>query len=482
MKKDIKVIQETNLVKTVQKIFSELEERYAFFGLGVNAFNRLGPEYFMQNYHLISLRNPLENELIEKDIDIFSLEPKNSNRHLDAPRNSNTLINDSRTKKFLEGFSNKKLVFLVYKPFLAMQNLAKEKDWILCANPHTFGKKLFENKIVFRQILEKLDLPVPPGEIFNDPRVIVKNFKNLIKRYGSPLVIQHPARGGGRGTFFVKNKNDLRQILPCLEGKTLVLKYINGPSPSITGCATPWGIIYTYPQYQVLDQDICYNLSSKSGNGLWCGHDWTFSGFSKKTAENAYDAVSKVGEYMKSQGYRGIFGLDFIQDNATKNLYIGECNPRLLGSFPVLSMVQARNGEVPILALHILSFLKLTDEQNNIMRRIFPLLLESMKQKKIGSQLILHNKEACWAKNTKELRPGVYKIVDDKLFFVREGYALSHLKEREEFLLSDGMRHKMSPLSPNRRLVRFITLNNVLESYGTVSLWARRATQLAYDG
>jgi len=467
-------------IETIRKIFSELEEDYVFFGLGVNAFNRLGPEYFISNYQILSLRNPLENKLIDRDVNVFSLE-KESNSHIDAPRNSNTVIKSKVINKFLEQFENKKLVFLVYKPFLGMEEIAKKNGWILCSNPYKFGKQLFENKIIFRKILESLNLPVPPGEIIENPEIILKNFENFQKKYGLPLVIQHPARGGGRGTFFIKNKQEFEQILPLLENETLVLKYISGSSPSITGCVTPWGIAHTSPQLQILDQEACYNLKTKEGNGLWCGHDWSYSDFSKETLNSIYKSVQKVGKYLSEKNYRGIFGLDFIQDKATGKIYVGECNPRLLGSFPILTMVQALNNEIPILAFHILSFLKLRPAQDNVMRRIFVGSANSMLAKKCGAQLVLHNREARWAKTTKEILPGIYEIQKNKLVYVREGYSMNHIKENGEFLLSDGLRKSGAPLSPNRRIMRFITKERVLKDENNLNDWAKKASRLSYE-
>ncbi len=471
-----------DLLNIIKSIFQDLEDHYVFFGLGVNAFNRLGPENFIPHYKIISLRDPLENKLIEKDIEVFSLEKNLGAKHINAPRNSNTLIKNPRTQKYIQGFKGKQPVFFVYKPFVSMQKIAKENKWILCSNSYKFGKKLFENKIYFRNILEKLNLPVPPGEVIENPNILIKDFTKLEKKYGLPMVIQHPARGGGRGTFFINSKKEAKQILPNLEDKTLILKYIKGPSPSITGCVTPWGIVCTYPQYQILDQEACYNLEIKTGNGLWCGHDWTFSRdkFNEKALQKIYKATIKIGEYLESQGYRGIFGLDFIQDEITQEFYIGECNPRLLGSFPVLTMVQARNREISMAALHILSFLKLSPQQYNIMRRIFDDIAVLMKSPKIGAQLILHNKEGRWARNEKEIEPGIYKLCAKHPVFLRDGYLLSHLKNREEFLVGDGVPHKMSPFSPNRRIMRFITLNQVLKDYKTLTPWAKSATDAIY--
>ncbi|MFA6437437.1 MAG: ATP-grasp domain-containing protein [Candidatus Paceibacterota bacterium] len=476
----MKTATSNNNTEIIKKIFGELKEDYAFFGLGVNAFNRLGPEHFISNYQILSLRNPLENELIKRDINVFSLE-KESNSHIDAPRNSNTVIKSKAINRFLKQFKNKKLVFLVYKPFLGMEKIAKKNGWILCANPYKFGKQLFENKIIFRKILESLNLPVPPGEIVENPKIILKNFENFQKKYDLPIVIQHPARGGGRGTFFIKNKREFEQILPLLEGETLVLKYISGSSPSITGCVTPWGIAHTSPQLQILDQEECYNLKTKEGNGLWCGHDWSCSNFKKETLESIYISVKKVGQYLSEKKYKGIFGLDFIQDRITGKVYVGECNPRLLGSFPTLTMVQILNNEVPILAFHILSFLKLKPEQDNVMRHIFMDSVNSMLAKKCGAQLVLHNKEGQWAKTTKKILPGVYKIQKDKLIYIREGYSMNHIKKNGEFLLSDGLRKSGAPLSPNRRIMRFITKESVLKDENKLSDWAKKAGRLSYE-
>ncbi len=474
--------KDKELLSIIKSIFQNLEDRYVFFGLGVNAFNRLGPESFIPHYRIISLRDPLENKFIEEDVEIFSLEKNLKSKHINAPRNSNTLMKDLKTQKYIQRFKHKQPVFFVYKPFVSMQKIVRENKWILCANSYKFGKKLFENKIYFRNILQKLNLPVPPGEVIKSPGILVKDFAKLEKKYGLPMVIQHPTRGGGRGTFFINSKKEAKQILPNLEDNTLVLKYIKGPSPSITGCVTPWGIAYTYPQYQVLDQEACYNLKIKTGNGLWCGHDWTFSRdkFDEKTLQKIYNATIDIGEYLKSQGYKGIFGLDFIQDKSTQEFYIGECNPRLLGSFPVLTMIQTKNEEIPIAALHFLSFLKLNPQQHNIMRHIFGDIVAQMKSPKIGAQLILHNKEGRWVKNEKEIKPGIYTLRNNHLIFLREGYLLSHLKSREEFFVSDGVPHKMSPFSPNRRIMRFVTLNQVLKNYKTLTPWAKSATNAIY--
>lgn len=472
------------MLNIIKSIFSELGEEYSFFGLGTNAFNRLGPESFINNYHILCLRNSLENKIIKKDIDLFSLEEQLDTKDL-RPRNSNTIIKDSLAQSYIKSHSlpNKKPVLIVYKPFLSMQRIAQKNNWFLCANPYKFGKKLFENKIIFRQILEKLNLPVPPGEIINKIQDLLKNFDYFAEKYGLPLVIQHPTRGGGRGTFFVYSKKSLKKIIPYVKEKFLVLKFIKGPSPSITGSVTPWGIALTRPQYQILSMPSCFNLEKKIGNGLWCGHDWSFSAnhLSPTVLQNIYQASQRIGEYLRAKGYRGIFGLDFIKAEKDEEIYISECNPRFLGSMPVLTMTQLSNGEVPILAIHILSFLPLNKKHNDIMRHIFSNINDSIKKPKKGAQLVIHNQEGRWASNQKEIKPGVYHLKNDRLNFIREGYALKDIKNREEFLLADGLPYKGTVFKTNQRIMRLITANQVLKDYLHLNPWAQKIAQVSYQ-
>ncbi len=477
-------IFKTDPLSALKNLFREIGEDYTFFGIGIHAFNRLGPQGFISRYQILCLEKSLEDSLIKKDVAVFCLKDYAKNYCSQAPKNSNTILKHAKTQQYIKKNTFKKqAVIIPYKPYVAMRKKARQNGWIIAANPCRFGKKLFENKILFRQLLIRENLPVTPGEIINAPQEIITKFPRLKERYGLPLVVQHPSKGGGKGTFFIKSIEDAQKVLPLLEGQTLILKFIKGPSPSITGCVTPWGIAYTRPQYQILDQAVCHNLKANQGNGLWCGHDWTFSRdhLSPIALNNMYEATVRVGECLKSQNYKGIFGLDFIQDEDTGKVYISECNPRLLGSFPVMTMVQQQNSEVPILALHILAFLTLSPKHNNIMRHLFNATDAQMQKAKSGAQLVIHNQENCWAQSHNIIKPGVYKIKNRHLSYMRKGYSLSHLKKTGEFLLSDGLLYRGSLVAPNHRIMRLITSSQLLEDYNKLNDWAIEAVQASYQ-
>ncbi|MBA7655191.1 hypothetical protein ES703_63090 [subsurface metagenome] len=369
-----------------------------------------------------------------------------------------------------------------------MANNSSAINWNLIASPIKFCKNLFENKIKFRKILEQLGIPVPPGKICPVENL---HYGHLMNAYGLPFVIQHPTKGGGKGTFFINNKEDFNKAYKKIKYPTretflgekeekpanqvIVAKHIQGPSPSITGCVTGQGILSTNPQYQILDMPELYN--PEKGSGLFCGHDWTSSNFSENIKKQAYQITERVGNYFKKFGYKGIFGLDFVMDEESEKLYVTEANPRLLASFPTISMAQIYNNEPAILAFHVLEHLNINYQMN------FKAINNLIRQKKQGSQMLLHNLLNCWARIHKTLRPGIYQLnKNNKIKFLRPGYKLQDLKKKSEFLITEGILIKKSHLSPNRRLCRILTLNRVLENYKELTPWAKTVAQEVYKG
>ncbi len=474
------------------------------FGVGVYAFERLGLEDVLPNYRLLALRYSLDTKLIEKDLEVFALEKNMGLRHINAPRNSTTVLLHDYTKNYLAKFNKPALpagrpacrqgrpALIVYKTSSKMEKVCRENNWLLVGAPVKFGKKLLEDKVKFRKILATIDVPPPPGETIPAKNLLGSSktgFFYFQNKYGSPLVLQHPRRGGGKGTFFVNSDEEwqmaLRKLRICeKEGEevmedvneleVIIAKYIKGPSPSITGCVTRHGILSTSPQYQLIDIPELYN--PKKGSGLFCGHDWTSSRFTEDILQQAYDAVEKIGQYFHRLGYKGIFGIDFVLDQEQQKLYVTECNPRLLGSFPVVTMAQISNNEPPILAFHLLEYLNV-DYELDVARINF-----LMRQPKIGAQMFPHNLTGRWARNNAQIGPGIYKIHDNKLKYVRPGYALKHLQSEDEFLLTDGVLDKKAHYSPNRRLSRIITLNSLLsENKKSLTPWAKEIALATHD-
>lgn len=461
-------------LKDLKKVFQDI--RRPIVGIGVTAFNRLGLEDLVPSYRIVSLRYSLDTPAIEKDMRVYSLEKGRPNRHLKCRRNATAILYNRRTQKYLKKLPGKPAL-LFYKTTKKIQSECRRNGWLMIGNPPRFGKESIENKVFFRGILKKCQIETIPGETDNLANL---NFGALNKKYGPRFVIQLPDRGGGKGTFFINNKNDYDAFINhnrLKEYKTspevVVTKFIVGPSPSLTACVTREGILSTNLQYQLLDIPELWNL--KKGSGLFSGHDWTQAVFSAEVQKQANNFAERIGKYLANLGYKGIFGLDMLLDAETEKLYIVECNPRLLGSFPCLPMVQITNGEPPLLGFHVLEFLRANyridiDKVNRNIRR-----------PKIGSQMILHNLLYKWAENKKEIAAGVYKYQNGKFIFEREGYHYKHLKTKDEFLIADGVPILNSKLTPNQRLFRVLALRGVLDlRTNKLNEWGHNVAQWVY--
>ncbi|PJE59917.1 MAG: hypothetical protein COU85_01120 [Candidatus Portnoybacteria bacterium CG10_big_fil_rev_8_21_14_0_10_44_7] len=472
-----------NNFNSIKAFFAQKINR-PIFGVGVWAFNRLGLEGIFPHYRLLCLRYSPDTALVENRVQLLSLEKGIGAKHLNIPRNSTSVLLHPQVKKCLQKF--KKPLLLPYKASKKMERVCRQNDWILGIAPTRFGKKLFENKIVFRQVLEKLNASPPPGLVIPLKKL---NYERLKKDLGLPFVLQHPTRGGGKGTFFIRRRQDFAlayeniiknpQAPESEKGekgcpkKIVAAKFIVGSSPSITVCVTRYGILNTNLQEQILDIPELFN--PHKGSGLFCGHDWTFSRqISQKLNRQANAIAQKIGRYFQQQGYHGIFGLDFVADQKTNQLYTVECNPRMTGAFPTLEMALAGSDAPPLLAFHALEYL---DAEYNLDLSAVNRLLQ---QPKMGAHLFLHNLTECWAYNHGVLRPGVYRLKNNQPEFLRPGYQLSDISQPEEFIVTEGVPFYKSYFSPNRRLCRVLTEDQVLYCPGQLNDWAHQVVQSVY--
>ncbi len=450
-------MKSTNVEKVLEKI------RTPVLGVGVTAFNRLGPELFLGNYRIFCLSFGQDLSLIEKDVPVFSIERRGGFSGL---KNSSSVMENRLVQEEIRKVKNPYLLF--YMPNEKIGKICRKHGWEMIGQA---PPEEIMNKALFRGFLGGLGIPLIPGE----ETVLTEDaYPKLKEKYGS-FVAQLPEGSGGKSTRFIHSEQDFEQARKMAGGDSVIVsRFIRGPSPSITGCVTKYGILYTNLQYQLLDIPECVNPAV--GSGIFCGHDWTLSSFDLGTEQQAYDYVRKVGGRLKEMGYRGIFGLDLVLDRETQRLYIVECNPRLLGSFPALTMVQRLNREPLIIAFHVAEFLGL--EYMIDVEKVN----REMKGKKKGAHLILYNKLGVSATNREVLKPGIYAMEGGSLVYKRPGYRLCDLKGGDEFAIADDVPFENSVFKPHERILRLMTLHPMMDvkSY-KLNEWARMVVEKVYS-
>jgi hypothetical protein len=63
-----------------------------------------------------------------------------------------------------------------------------------------------------------------------------------------------------------------------------------------------------------------------------------------------------MGEQLRQQGYWGAFGLDFLLDQDSGTLYLGEMNPRITGASPLTNQAARDQNQPPLLLFHLLEW------------------------------------------------------------------------------------------------------------------------------
>lgn len=428
-------------------LLDELKKK-DIIGVGATAFSRLGPNLFLPNYKIIALKRSDEDEEIEKDVSTTRISYDPEKR-----KHKSTIL------EALDSLEGQDFLYSIKDPilYLYFANLSVgkflQKRHIKFVGTATSDFFDLRSKIGFYKLLSRLGIRTPK-HIFVKKKDL--NYQKLRDELGD-FVLQRETRGGGKGTVFIFEKKNFERAQFKFrnaddEEELRAAQYITGSSPSMTICVTSSGTIHTPLQYQILSPKGCIN--PKLGEGRFAGHDWTSSDFEAKVQAQADELALKLGQHLAGN-YKGILGIDFILDK-NNELYPIECNPRLLGSFPVFSMVQEIKNEPQILYYHFLANLfpeeKVEVEKVNC----------AIAQKKQGAQIILCNRADKDMTIKNSVKVGVYNFSDNGIQYLRPGYSLRDLKNNKEFIITDGILSRGTIVPKYKKIARVLTLAGII--------------------
>jgi hypothetical protein len=90
--------------------------------------------------------------------------------------------------------------------------------------------------------------------------------------------------------------------------------------------------------------------------GGWCGNELASELLGSDLRRRAQQQAVALGQQLRRLGYRGYFGLDYLLDQDTGDLYLGELNPRITGATSLTSQAALDTGSVPLLLYHLLEW------------------------------------------------------------------------------------------------------------------------------
>jgi len=237
-----------------------------------------------------------------------------------------------------------------------------------CLPAATFRNQL-DSKVVTTEFANR-------AGVASVPNVLAKiesygELRRAASALGPDLVVQLPYGDSGQTTFFISEERDFRQHAARIAAQPVVkiMRRIRCRQLTIEACVTSRFTLVGPLQTEL----VGFPELTPFGGG-WCGNE-VFSAAESRLLtpdlrQQAHQATQQLGEELRRVGYRGCFGLDFLLDQDTGSLYLGEMNPRITGATPLTSQVMLESGGVPLLLFHLLEWFGLepgTDYEVDVM-------------------------------------------------------------------------------------------------------------------
>ena len=474
--------------KLPESIETAISKAPLLIGLGPTAWPRIINSYYFPKFRALVSNDSQDNEYIRKDgFSVYS--QKQIDKYVKiSPITPGNIVSTELAKNYLSKI-NEPFKFVVYKSMGKFEQICIDNGWEFVGNKREIRDK-YENKKYFKELLRELGVKTIPGDNYKIEDLhfgIIKEYKEKYKCKKVVLQIAEATWGGGTGTFFIETEEDFEKYntrtselfekLKDTEKRietVNVAPFIEGISSSVPCCATKFGTFVGSIQTQLVDvPEIGAKLATRSG--VYSGHDWVVNTFSEKSQKQAEEIARKFGDYIYKEGYKGIFGIDLITTEDGE-VWPVECNPRETDAFPLILMLQMEKGAIPFQVFHNLEHLGIPYEVD------FEETDKTYKNKYVASQLLLYNKSSKTTVDRKPVRAGVYILKDEKLEFLREGYASWHLENEGEFLITEDVNKTAGNVfDPHERILRFICRGQMVDKEGKVLPERAKAISLFYQ-
>jgi hypothetical protein len=326
--------------------FFHRNERPIFFISATN-FNLLGIDEWVRNFHYICYVDCYDgahpNVFVPTEIahpEFESIEDIN-----------NYLLEHKEVIDHLHSFGPHPVaVFLMFNE--RTEALCRELGIEIWFPPASLRSRC-DNKMETVRIGNKAGVPSVPNVLAK-----VESYPQLLElcaanKLGSDLVIQTAFGDSGHTTFFISNEEEWKKYADEIvkDPEVKVMKRINCRGGTLEGCVTKHGTVVG-----PLLTEIVGAKELTPYKGGWCGNEVFPGAFSEKARLTSRDYAYMFGNQLLKEGYRGYFDLDFLVDQDTQEVYLGELNPRICGASPMTNHAAFAYADVPLFFFHLLEF------------------------------------------------------------------------------------------------------------------------------
>ncbi len=417
----------------------------------------LGLEAYLPNYHIICLEDHPLIDLVSQQTKVFCLQKQSP--ELKVPKNTGHLLKNQLVVDYIAQQSQGNQPGVMYfKPLPQIDQICERAGYLQIGNQAKVARQ-FEDKIRLADLGKKdSELKLMPAEIKLLQEVKFSQLK-------TPAVIQFSRGWAGKSSFIIREAEDLQKLQAKFGNiKVKISPYLSGTTYLNNACVVNGQVLQSPPALQINRPHPEFSASPLAT----CGRSWPATGLHEEQLAEMQKVTNRVGETMHASGYQGYFGLDFLVEENSGEVYLLEINARLTASTSFYTQLEINSNATPLLFYHLLSWLP---SHKNVILNLFqdPEEIRMRLNMQItGSQLILRNNQPQSVTIKKSLQPGIYELTkDDELKFIEQTYRISHVKRPEHFLLFSSAQG--SQVSPESELLRCespnpLTPNQMLKS------------------
>jgi hypothetical protein len=384
------------------------------------------------------------------------------NSHRDRKYFYDQLIWKVRSDGYVEGMDSEP-IFICYKNSTNLAEACFEYGYKTIMPDY----KLFKD-IQLKVNLENFGVSTGNGLIpFFEEKLSNLEYTDIKKRLGGKVVIQFSFSetgwntSGSLDTFIIKTAEDFinAKKLITRDAPAKISQFISGYPISMNCVNTEKGTVTSDPYLQVLGEK---HLTSSNIILTGANFDESYSFVPARVLKKSHEIAKNIGEALLKRNYKGHFGIDFIVDEEKNDAYVMEINPRFTGSSCMHTLLASREQKTPLLLLHIAEYLECLPESFDVTK-----YEESMHGIWKGGYFFMMNREGAVKQIDKAPTPGVYKIKNGKVEFVREYFSLDDIPEKDHFLVNKiyPLNRNIEPERPDISLCRIFSLEKMFNGF-----------------
>jgi biotin carboxylase len=338
------------------RTFFRTNEQPIFF-VGPTAFNLLGVDRWVRNFEYLVYYDSWDGAHPR----VFAPKNKPYVEFESSEEINNYLLRDPEVQAFV---ARRAAAAGGARPKVAMVFFDAETEQI-CAElgydlilPSDDLRRRLDSKIVTTQLGNEAGAPSVPNVLGSadsyDELLALATGAGL----GTDLVVQTPYGDSGKTTFFVAKESDWDANAEHMVGEQLkVMKRITNKAAAVEAVNTRHGTVVG-----PFMTDLTGYPELTPYKGGWCGNDLFPEALSEEHRAKAIQHVSRLGNRLREEGYKGFFEVDVLVDLDTDEVYLGELNPRISGASSMTHVTAGAYADVPLFLLHLLEFLDIDYE------------------------------------------------------------------------------------------------------------------------